>query len=211
MTNARTRFDDRTDAGERLAELLADRGIATDRVLAIPRGGLPVGRVVADALDVPLDVVVARKIGAPNNPELAIGSVGADGSRWLNEDLLERLDVSEEYLERRAAHEERVAREKRARYRERPADYAGEAVLIVDDGVATGATTLACVRQARADGARRVVLAVPVAPPGAVADLEDVADEVVALLTPDDFGAVGRFYRSFDQVSDAEAITHLER
>lgn len=210
MTDARTRFDDRTDAGERLAALLEEREVAADRVLAIPRGGLPVGRAVADALDLPIDVVVARKIGAPDNPELAIGSVGADGSRWLNEALLERLAVPEEYVERRAAHEASVARKKRARYRDGPADHAGEAVLIVDDGIATGATTLACVRQARAEGASRVVLAVPVAPPGAVADLEGATDEVIALLMPEEFGAVGRFYRSFGQVSDAEALAHLE-
>ncbi|ADJ13644.1 phosphoribosyltransferase [Halalkalicoccus jeotgali] len=205
-------FADRTDAGERLADLLEDRGVSADRVLAIPRGGLPVGRAVADALSIPLDVIVARKVGAPDNPELAIGAVGADGSLWRNDALIHQLNVPEAYVESRAAREAQAAREKRDRYRgsRGPLDLAGEAALIVDDGIATGATAVACIRQARAGGARRVALAAPVAPPEVVADLETEADDVLALVTPADFGAVGRFYRSFDPVADEVAMGYLD-
>jgi putative phosphoribosyl transferase len=205
-------FEDRTDAGARLGELLEAREITADLVLAIPRGGLPVGRAVADALLAPLDVIVARKIGAPENPELAIGSVGSDGSIWRNEDLIARLDVSENYIEETATHEERAAREKRSRYRgPRDAlDLTDKTTLLIDDGIATGATAIACVRQARIAGAGRVIVAVPVAPPAVVSDLYEVADDVIALETPANFGAVGRFYRSFEQVSDDEAMTYLD-
>lgn len=205
-------FADRTDAGEHLAALLDERGIAADLVLAIPRGGLPVGRAVADALSAPLDVAVARKVGAPGNPELAVGAVGPDGTLWRNDDLIARLDVSEGYVDSEAAREAEAAREKRARYRgdRDPLDLAGKTVLIVDDGIATGATAVACVRQAHAAGADRVIVAVPVAPPEAVSELRGEADEVIALSTPANFGAVGRFYRSFEQVPDGVAMTYLD-
>lgn len=205
-------FADRTDAGARLGTLLAERDVEADLVLAIPRGGLPVGRAVADSLSVPLDVIVARKIGAPENAELAIGSVGADGSVWRNEDLIARLAVSDQYVEKAATREERAAREKRDRYRgdREPLDLTERVVLLVDDGIATGATTVACIRQARAAGADRVVVAVPVAPPEAVSDLRAEADDVIAVARPANFGAVGQFYRSFEQVSDEEAMSYLD-
>lgn len=205
-------FSDRTDAGQRLASLLEEREVDTDCVFAIPRGGLPLGRVVADALSVPLDVVVARKVGAPANPELAIGAVGADGSLWRNDDLIAQLGVSEEYVDSQAAREAAAAREKRDRYRDEraPLDLTGRTVLLVDDGIATGATTIACLRQLRAAGTSRVRLAVPVAPREVIADLETEADEVIVLATPAYFGAVGRFYRSFEQVSDEEAMSYLD-
>lgn len=205
-------FADRTDAGERLAALLEAREVAADCVFAIPRGGLPLGRAVADALSVPLDVVVARKVGAPSNPELAIGAVGADGSLWRNDDLIAKLGVTEEYVEARAAEEAKAAREKRDRYRgdREPLDLAGKDALIVDDGIATGATTIACLRQLRAAGASRVRLAVPVAPREVLDELRGEADEVIVLATPAYFGAVGRFYRSFEQVPDEEAMSYLD-
>lgn len=211
MTPSFSTFADRTDAGERLAALLERRGVAADAVLAVPRGGLPVARIVADALDLPLDVVVARKIGAPTNPELAIGAVAADGSRWLNDALIDRLDVGAEYVERTAEREAENAREKRERYRGEsvPAPVGGT-VLIVDDGIATGATTVACVRQARTNGAERVIVAVPVAPPDVVESLREEADDVIAVITPSSFGAVGRFYESFDQVPDEAAMAYLD-
>lgn len=205
-------FVDRTDAGKRLARLLTERDITADLVLGIPRGGLPVARVVADTLDTPLDVIVARKIGAPTNPELAIGAVAADGSRWLNDALITQLGVSEEYVESQAARETTAAREKRDRYRGKhdPLDLTGKTTLLVDDGIATGATTIACVGLARGAGASRVLVAVPVAPPEAISDLLEVAEDVIALESPTNFGAVGRFYRSFEQVQDDEAITYLD-
>jgi predicted phosphoribosyltransferase len=205
-------FTDRIDAGEQLGRLLRERGVEADVALAIPRGGLPVGRAVADALGVPLDVVVARKLGAPGNPELAVGAVGAAGTVWLNEDLVDRLGVTEGYLERERERQESVVREKLERYRagRPPLDLAGDTVLVVDDGVATGATATACLRTVREAGAGRVVLAVPVAPPETVDRLEEAADEVVVVEIPGYFGSVGQFYRSFGQVSDLEARSYLD-
>ncbi|KPV39119.1 phosphoribosyltransferase [Thiohalorhabdus denitrificans] len=204
-------FQDRKKAGERLAALLQERGIRGDIVLAVPRGGLPVGRAVADALGLPLDIVVARKMGAPGNPELAVGAVASDGSVWRNESLIRQLGVDEAYLEEARRREAANAREKFDRYRGgRPdPDLKGRTVLIVDDGVATGATTVACIRQAYSRGAARVVLAVPVAPPESVRRLEGEADEVVAVETPEWFMAVGQFYAEFGQVSDEEAMRYL--
>jgi predicted phosphoribosyltransferase len=205
-------FSDRIDAGQRLAGLLVERGVDADVVLAIPRGGLPVGRAVADTLDAPLDVVAARKLGAPGNAELAIGAVAADGTVWLNDPLLAELGIEEPYVEDAIERERGVAEEKLERYRagRPPLDLQGARVVLVDDGVATGATTIACLRQIRAAGAARVVLAVPVGPPDTVARLEQEADEVVCVATPSQFGAVGRFYDSFAQVSDEEAMTYLD-
>ena len=203
-------FDDRTSAGERLGDALAERGIEADVVLAVPRGGLPLGRAVADRLGALLDVVVASKIGAPNNPEFALGAVAEDGSTWLNEDALERLGVSDEYLAGERERERAVAEEKAATYREdgRPS-FAGQRVGVVDDGVATGATMRACLNLVRADGPARLVVAVPVGPPDTLEELADLADDVVALERPVHFRAVGGHYRTFDQVSDEQAMSYL--
>lgn len=205
-------FADRTEAGRRLADVLVERGVEADVVLGIPRGALPVARAVADALDADLDVVVAQKMGAPGNPELAVGAAASDGSLWLNDDLVARLGVSEEYVEREREREADSAREKLEWYRgERaPPDLQGKRVVVVDDGVATGATAMAVLRQVRDAGAERVVLAVPVASPSSVEQLRDAADDVVAVLEPENFRAVGQFYRDFGQVSDEEAIAYLE-
>jgi predicted phosphoribosyltransferase len=211
MSNA-DRFVDRTDAGERLAAELVDRGVDADLVLAIPRGGLPLGRAVADALDTPLDVVVASKIGAPGNPEYAVGAVASDGSVWLDDEAIERLGVSGDYLDRERDRGIRAARETASRYRGDggPPAVAGRTVVIVDDGVATGSTAIAALRLVGEAGAERSLLAVPVGPPATVSELEAVADEVVVLSTPTDFGAVGAFYDRFDQVSDEAAMAYLD-
>ncbi len=207
-----TVFTDRRDAGEQLATLLEERGVDADIVLAVPRGGLPVGRVVADRLDAPLDIVVAKKMGAPQNPELAIGAVGADGSAWVNDGIVENLSVSEEYVERERERQAEAAREKAETYRGgRPTpDLSGRRVLVVDDGIATGATIIACLRQVRNDDAAHVTLAAPVGSPTSVERLRAEADEVVCVDTPPGFGAVGEFYRRFDQVSDEQARSYLD-
>lgn len=205
------RFEDRIDAGERLAAAVRSRDVDADVVLAIPRGGLPVGREVADALGVPLDIVVASKIGAPGNPEFAIGAVSSDGSVWLDDGTIDRLGIGDDYLDRERARETETAKQKADRYRgdrEAP-DLEGLTVVVVDDGVATGSTAIAALRLVRAGGAARVVLAVPVGPPSTVEDLADEADEVICLRTPSHFSAVGQFYRHFDQVEDAEAMAYL--
>jgi len=205
------RFADREEAGQRLAATVRERDVRPDVVLAIPRGGLPLGRAVADALDEPLDVVVASKIGAPDNPEFAIGAVGSDGTTWLDEETIRRVGVDDEYVDSEREREARAAREKTLRYRdaESAPDLAGQTVVLVDDGAATGSTAIAAARLARARGAERVVVALPVAPPNTVRDLEAEADEVVCLLVPDSFRAVGQFYDRFDQVTDEEAIAYL--
>ncbi len=204
-------FTDRTDAGHRLADVLDGHDIDADIVLAIPRGGLPVGRAVADRLRIPLDVVAARKIGAPWNPELAVGAVASDGAVWLNDSLIDSFGVSDADVEAGIAREREVAREKVDRYRagRPPLDLRGKTVIVVDDGVATGATMIACLRQVRSGGAARVVAAVPVAPPDTIERLRPEADEVISAETPPHFRAVGQFYRSFEQIPDERAAAYL--
>jgi len=210
--SASRRFTDRTDAGEQLGAALREREFDVDIVLAIPRGGLPLGRAVADALDVPLDIVVASKIGAADNPEYAIGAVASDGSVWRNEQAFRVTRADEDYFERERETEAANARRKADRYRDgrEAPDLTGKTVAVVDDGVATGSTARACLRMLDATDADRVVLAVPVGPPDTIHDLEEMADEVVCLVTPSDFRGVGQFYDRFAQVSDEEAMAYLE-
>jgi putative phosphoribosyl transferase len=206
------RFEDRTDAGEQLARALAERGISADIVLAIPRGGLPLGRAVADELGAPLDIVVAKKISAPGNPEYAIGAVASDGSDWRNEEGFRSTGTSERYYERTREEEAANAREKARRYRggrpEPPLE--GKRVVVVDDGVATGSTVRACLKMVRRRSPERITVALPVGPPGTVQELRGMVDEVVCLTVPTWFRAVGQAYERFDQVSDEEAMEYLE-
>ncbi|AFK21060.1 phosphoribosyltransferase (plasmid) [Haloferax mediterranei ATCC 33500] len=208
---ATSKFTDRTEAGQLLAEELNRRDIEADIVLAIPRGGLPLGRPVADALDVPLDIVVAKKIGAPGNPEYALGAVTSDGSVWRNEEGLRGFGDNEEYFEQKRAEEAENARAKAERYREGDApDLTDKTVVIVDDGVATGSTIKACIQPVRT-AADRVIVAVPVGPPHTIDEVRQMVDEVVCLQTPSSFMGVGQFYRNFEQVTDEEAMTYLEQ
>ena len=205
-------FTDRTDAGEQLAAELRQLDLEADIVLGIPRGGLPVARPVADALDAPLDVIVASKVGAPGNPELAVAAVADDGTTWRNDSLIGSLDLTIGYLEDETEHEQRAAAEKRRRYREGrpPLDLAGKHVLVVDDGLATGATMFACVERVREAGAASVAAAVPVGSPRTADELERLVDRLVVLETPRNFSAVGQFFRDFSQVTDEEAMALLE-
>lgn len=211
MSTGELGFRDRIDAGQRLADTLQKHDIDGDIVLAIPRGGLPVGREVADALELPLDIVVTSKIGAPYNPEFAIGAVASDGSMWLNDDLIDRLGVTDEYIERERERELETARRKAERYREggEAPDVTNKTVLIVDDGVATGSTAIAAVRVIREKGAGKIVVAVPVGPYETITELEEEADEVICVSTPASFYAVGQFYDHFEQVSDEKAMEYL--
>jgi predicted phosphoribosyltransferase len=204
-------FENRTAAGELLGATLDREGVRADVVLAIPRGGLPVGQPVADRLGVPLGVVVASKIGAPGNPEYALGAVAEDGTVWLADDVVERLGVAESYLTEQRDRERTVAQEKAESYRDGPRpSFAGERVVVVDDGVATGATMRACLALVREDDPALLVAAVPVGPPDTLSALGEIADTVVAIERPTRFRAVGAHYREFDQVSDEDAIDCLE-
>jgi putative phosphoribosyl transferase len=204
-------FADRADAGTRLAEALRHLGPKAI-VLAIPRGGVIVGDVVARELGVRLDVVVPRKVGAPGNPELAIGAV-APGVRVLDPRMIRALGVSERYLEREIESQEAEIERRQRAYRggRPPQPIPGRVAIVVDDGVATGSTAIAALRWARAQGAERVVLAVPVAPPQTIERLWAEADEVVALETPQPFLAVGEWYRDFDQTTDEQVVSALAR
>ena len=205
-------FADRIDAGERLAKGLAHLAGSDCVVLAIPRGGVIVGEVIARELAAPLDVVVPRKIGAPGNPELAIGAV-APGIRVLDPRMVGALGVTDRYLEREIAEQEAEIERRQHAYRggRPPQPVEGRVAIVVDDGVATGSTAVAALRWARARGAERVVLAVPVAPPQSLERLRAEADEVVVLETPQPFLAVGEWYRDFDQTTDEQVVEALAR
>jgi putative phosphoribosyl transferase len=205
-------FADRIDAGERLAKGLAHLAGSECVVLAIPRGGVIVGEVIARELGAPLDVVVPRKIGAPGNPELAIGAV-APGIRVLDPRMVRALGVTDRYLEREIAEQEAEIERRQNAYRggRPPQPVEGRVAIVVDDGVATGSTAVAALRWARARGADRVVLAVPVAPPQSLERLRAEADEVVVLETPQPFLAVGEWYRDFDQTTDEQVVSALAR
>jgi putative phosphoribosyl transferase len=204
-------FRDRADAGRELARALESFRSEDPVILGLPRGGVPLAAVVARALDAPLDVIVVRKLGLPRQPELAMGAIGEDRARVLNDLVLRRSGVTEDELaevelrERRELdHRLRVFRRDRP-----PIDLQGRVVVIVDDGLATGATARAACQIARHRGAARVVLAVPVGARETVEELKRVADEVVCLEVPQAFMAVGQAYADFSQVTDDEVVTTL--
>ncbi|HET6954109.1 MAG TPA: phosphoribosyltransferase [Acidimicrobiales bacterium] len=206
-------FRDRADAGRRLAARLDGLAGEDVVVLALPRGGVPVAEQVAEALGAPLDVIVVRKLGLPFRPELAMGAVGEGGVRVVDGDLVHRAMISRHELDAVEARElaelerrTRLFRGDRARV-----PLAGRTAVVVDDGVATGATARVACRVARRQGAARVVYAVPVGPPDTVADLRSEADEVVCLETHRRFRAVGRFYEDFTQVPDGQVVAILAR
>jgi putative phosphoribosyl transferase len=206
-------FYDRTDAGRRLAKLLKRRIQGPCIVLAIPRGGVVVGYEVAKELGCPLDVVISRKVGAPAQPELAVGAVAEDGVVFVDEEIAGLVGVSRDYVERRAREELREVRRRAEEYRggrEMP-DLSGKTVILVDDGLATGLTMMAGVHMARNKGAEKVVVAVPVSPPETVAKLRRHADEVICLETPTNFYAIGQFYDRFDQLTDEETNSILRK
>jgi len=204
-------FRDREEAGRALAAALHGRvDRAQALVLAIPRGGVIVAAPVARALDAPLDVVIPHKLGAPHNPELAIGAV-APGVRVLDGGLSRALNVPDAYIEDEVAAQETEIERRTTLYRDdRPSPaFAGATAIVVDDGVATGATSMAALRWARAQGAARVVFAAPVGPVAALRLLADECDDVVLLETPRSFRAVGEWYDRFDQVTDEQVLAVL--
>lgn len=205
-------FHDRRAAGDALAARLdAYRG--TDAlVLGIPRGGVVVAAQLARRLEAELDVIVARKLGSPVSAELAIGAVTADGGRFLNEDVIRELGVSEPYIAAVTQVQQRQARQREALFRGNrpPPRIAGRTVTLVDDGLATGATMRAAVRSVRREAPGRLIVAVPVGSPEACAALRGEADEVVCLHEPEYFGAVGSWYHHFEQTEDDEVRRLLD-
>ncbi|MEW2583831.1 phosphoribosyltransferase family protein [Streptomyces virginiae] len=204
-------FTDRADAGERLAEALRPLEREHPVVLGLPRGGVPVAFPVARALGAPLDVIVVRKLGVPSHRELGFGAIGEGGVRVISEDIVRIGRVTREDLATvEHAEEAELARQARRFRGDRPrVALGGRTVIVVDDGIATGATAAAACEVVRAQGAARVVLAVPVAPPDAVARLRGAADEVVCLSSPPSFRAVGEWYRDFSQTADEEVVSLL--
>jgi putative phosphoribosyl transferase len=208
-------FQDRSDAGRRLAKALASYKKRHPIVLALPRGGVPVAAEVAAALDAPLDLILVRKIGVPTQPELAMGAV-VDGAAPIvvrNDEVIELSGTTSDEFEATCARElEEIERRRQLYLGDRArAEIAGQVVIVVDDGIATGATTRAALQAIRNRKPKELVLAVPVAPPDTIAQLRGEVDALICLETPELFGAIGYFYRDFRQVSDQEVIAILKR
>ncbi len=208
-------FRDRSEAGRRLAERLMHLAGASPVVLALPRGGVPVGFEIARALEAPLDLVLVRKIGAPFQPELALGAV-VDGGRAetvLNEDLVREFQIPEGYLAQEGARQLEEIERRRELYLAGRArvPLEGRTAIVVDDGIATGATMEAALRATRRADPDRLVLAVPVAPADTLERLRPEVDELVCLATPRLFGAIGAFYDDFRQLTDEQVVDLLRR
>jgi predicted phosphoribosyltransferase len=200
-------FSDRREAGRVLADALsAYRGTPDLLVLGLPRGGVPVAWEVASALRAPLDVFVVRKLGAPRWEELAVGALASDGLVVLNDDVVRSLRITDEHLAQVIEKESAELTRREAAYRggREPVQLAGKTVILVDDGIATGASMLAAARAIRAAGPAKIVIAVPVAPPTPYQQLAEAADDVVCVEVPASFLAVGEYYRDFSQTSDDE-------
>lgn len=200
-------FTDRLDAGMQLSLKLAEYKNKDGIVLAIPRGGVPVGFVVARELGLPMEILLSKKIGHPNNPEFAIGSVSMQGI-VIND---EALDVSKDYINKETERIQKGLKEKFKLFMgdQKPTDLTGKIVIIIDDGVATGNTILATIKTIKNSSPAKIIVAVPVAPKDSILKLKKSADEVISILTPNIFYGVGQFYYDFSQVSDEEALEYL--
>jgi predicted phosphoribosyltransferase len=207
-------FRDRRDAGRRLAAELSDYADQSDvLVLALPRGGVPVAYEVARALHAPLDVFMVRKLGVPGYEELAMGAIATGGLRVLDQELLRMLDIPPDVIERVTAIEtsELERRERQYRGDRPPPDVRGRTVILIDDGLATGSTMRAAIAALKKEGAKRIVVAVPVAPPETCEALRAQVDDVVCAVTPEPFRAVGLWYGDFSQTTDEEVRDLLAR
>jgi len=213
LPGAEILFEDRGDAGRRLAERLAPYADEHPVVFALPRGGVPVGAEVARSLGAPLEIIVSRKLGAPGQPEFGIGAVAPGGVRILNERAVRALDIGEDYLNlistRESAEDERRLRHLRGEGRPYP-DLAGRTAILVDDGLANGVTARAALLALNRLNPRRLVLAVPVCASQTANLLRPETDDLICLLDPPDLEAIGLWYRDFDQVPDGEVVRLLE-
>lgn len=201
-------FQDREEAAGQIAERLAHLRGKNPLVLAIPRGGVPMGRIVADKLEGELDIVLVHKLGAPGNPEYAIGSVDESGHVALTS-VAKQYGIEQGYIDKERDRQLESIRQRRKRYGRPPADAKGRVAILVDDGIATGSTLLAAIRFVRAQKPTRLIVGVGVAPPDTARRIEQDVDEMICLQTPASFMAVGQFFVDFRQVSDEEVIAAL--
>jgi putative phosphoribosyl transferase len=207
-------FKNRADSGQKLAELLGQFKDAKDTlILALPRGGVAVGFEVAKALNLPLDIVVPRKIGAPGNPEFAIGAITETGEGIFDEMTIAAYGITQSYLDSEVAKEKAEAERRLKTYRgsRPPLDIKNKIVIIVDDGLATGLTMRAAIKTVKQYGAAKIVVAIPVTPPDTADLIRQEVDEIIYLDAPPFFGAVGAFYKEFDQTTDQEVIDLLKK
>lgn len=205
-------FKDQFAAGELLAERLQEYKNQNAMILAIPRGGVVTGAGLAKKLGLPLDIIVTHKIGAPENPELAIGAVGeTEGSFWLNEGLMRELGVDEGYVGKEIEIQQREIKRREKIYRQgkSPLDLKNKTVILVDDGIATGATMMAALREVRNVEPKKIVVAIPVSAADTLGKLKKEADEVICLEKPELFFAVGQWYDNFKQFTDEEIVKLL--
>ncbi len=205
-------FSDRKDAGKQLASALTDFSFKEGMVLAIPRGGVVVGYEIASVLNFKLDVIVPRKIGAPGNPELAIGAVTEDGTMILDDSLITYLGVSNDYIYQESERQKQEIRRRQNFYRQGVSEpeIKDKNVIVVDDGIATGYTMKAALASVRNRGAATLTVAIPVGPPSTIKELKHQADNIVCLYTPEYFQAIGQFYSDFSQTTDEEVIELLK-
>lgn len=206
-------FRNRSEAGRKLAEKLSlYKGQGDVVVLALPRGGVPVGYEIATYLGVPMDVLIARKLGAPGQPELGIGAIAPGGIRVLDDRLIRLLGVSKEYIEKVSQEEAQELQRRTQEYRDGRPDIPleGKTVIIVDDGLATGVTARAAVESVRRRNPKKIILAIPVCASQAIPFMRSLVDELVCLLTPSELGAVGLWYSDFRQISDEEVKRLIE-
>lgn len=207
-------FENRTQAGKALAARLTDyRNHKEAIVIGLPRGGVVLAYEVAKTLNLPLDIMSPRKIGAPHNPELAIGAITETGEGFFNQEILSYLQVSQDYIDLTVEREKKKAEQRLRLYRKNkpPRNLENKIVIIVDDGLATGATMRAAIKTTKAEGASKIIAAIPVSPADTYEKIKEEVDEVVCLSIPPFFEAVGQFYRSFDQTEDEEVIDLLTK
>lgn len=213
LVNNYMKFKNRQAAGQKLIPQLDKyQGDSRVIILGLPRGGVVIASEIAKALKLPLDLMVTRKIGAPNNPELAIGAISEDGAKIFDENLITAYQISQEYIDKEVAKEKKEAQRRQKAYRgdSQPLDLKDKIVILADDGVATGATIRAAIASAKKKGALKIIVAAPVIAKEVLITLKKEADEVVYLEAPAFFSAVGEFYEDFEPVEDEEVVKRLK-